>query len=89
MLLKMIKKMEKVQNLPLDQLNIRNGSKRLSSIVLQEASPCANCSRLDHVELDYLVMVVQGQGTYVQTRLTRKADSTRKTLLSMNILELL
>ena len=33
---------------------------------LQEASPCATCSRFDHVELDYPVMAIQGQNMYRQ-----------------------
>ena len=64
MLLERIDKMVEVQNLLLDQLNIRNGSEGLSPVSLQEASPFATCSRFDHVELDCPVMVIQGQGTY-------------------------
>ena len=56
MLLKRIEKMAEVQNLLLDQLNIRNGSEGVRPVSLQEASPCATCSRFDHVELDCPVM---------------------------------
>ena len=35
-------------------------------VSLQEASPCANCSRFDHVELDCPVMAIQGQNMYRQ-----------------------
>ena len=49
MLLERIKKMAEVQNLLLDRLNIRNGSEGLAPVSLQEASPCATCSRFDHV----------------------------------------
>ena len=43
MLLERIDKMAEVQNLLLDRLNIRNGSKGLALVSLQESSPCANC----------------------------------------------
>ena len=66
MLLERIDKMAEVQNLLLDRLNIRNGSEGLAPVSLQEASPCATCSRFDHVELDCPVMVIQGQGMYRQ-----------------------
>ena len=56
----MIDKMAEVQNLLLDRLNIRNSSKGLDPVSLQEASPCANCSRFNHVELECPVMVIQG-----------------------------
>ena len=38
-------------------------------VSLQEALACVNCSRFDHVELDFPVMVIQGQDIY------RKAPS--------------
>ena len=66
MLLERIDKMAEVQNLLLDRLNIRNGSEGLAPVSLQEASPCATCSRFDHVELDSPVMAIQGQGMYRQ-----------------------
>ena len=66
MLLERIDKMAEVQNLLLDRLNIRNGSEGLAPVSLQEASPCATCSRFDHVELDCPVMAIQGQGMYRQ-----------------------
>ena len=66
MLLERIDKMAEVQNLLLDQLNICNGSEGLAPFSLQEASPCATCSRFDHVELDCPVMAIQGQGMYRQ-----------------------
>ena len=58
--------MAEVQNLLLDQLNIRNGSKGLAPTSLQEASPCANCSRFDYIELDCHVMAIQGQKIFRQ-----------------------
>ena len=50
MLLERIDKMAEVQNLLLDRLNIRHGSEGLAPVSQQEVSPCANCSRFDHVE---------------------------------------
>ena len=44
LLLERIKKMEKVHNLLLDQLNIQNYSKGLTPVMLQYASPNANFS---------------------------------------------
>ena len=66
MLFERIDKMAEVQNLLLDRLNIRNGSKGLALVSLQEASSCATCSRFDHVELDCPVMAIQGKNTYRQ-----------------------
>ena len=66
MLLERIDKMAEVQNLLLDRLNIRNSFEGLTPVSLQEASPCAKCSRFDHVELDCPVMAIQGQGMYRQ-----------------------
>ena len=66
MLLERIDKMAEVQNLLLDRFNIRNGSTGLAPVSLQEASPCATCSRFDHIELDCLVMAIQGQNMYRQ-----------------------
>ena len=66
MLLERIDKMAKVQNLLLDWLNIRNASKGLTPVSLQEASPCVNCSRFDHIELDCPVVAIQGQGMFRQ-----------------------
>ena len=66
MLLERINKMAEVQNLLLDRLNICNGSKGRAPVSLQEASPCTNCSRFDHVELDCPVMAIQGQNMYRQ-----------------------
>ena len=66
MLLERINKMAEVQNLLLDRLDIRNGSEGLAPVSLQEASPCATCSRFDHVELDCPVMAIQGQNMYRQ-----------------------
>ena len=66
MLLERIDKMAEVQNLLLDRLNIYNGSEGLAPVSLQEASPCAICSRFDHVKLDYPVMAIQGQNTFKQ-----------------------
>ena len=64
MLLERIDKMAEVQNLLLYRPNIRNGFEGLAPVSLQEASPCATCSRFDHVELDCPVMAIQGQGMY-------------------------
>ena len=66
MLLERIGKMAEVQNLLLDRFNIRNGSEGLAPVSLQEASPCATCSRFDHDELDFPVMAIQGQNMYRQ-----------------------
>ena len=66
MLLERMDKMAEVQNLLLDRLNIRNGSEGLAPVSLQEVSPCATCSRFDHVKLDCPVMAIQGQGMYRQ-----------------------
>ena len=52
--------MAEVQNLLLNRLNIRNGSEGITPVSLQEASSCANCSRFDHIELDYPVMAIMG-----------------------------
>ena len=66
MLLERIDKMVEVQNLLLYRLNISKGSEGLAPVSLQEASLCANCSRFNHIELDYTVMVIQGQGMFRQ-----------------------
>ena len=58
MLLERIDKMAEFQDLLLDRLNIYNGSEGLAPVSLQEASPCATCSRFDHVELDCPVMAI-------------------------------
>ena len=58
MLLERINKMAEVQNLFLDRFNICNSSKGLTPVSLQEASPCANCSRFDHIKLDCPVMKI-------------------------------
>ena len=66
MLLERIDKMAEVQNLLLDRFNIHNNFKGLTPISFQEASPCANCSRVDHVELECSVMAIQGQDMFKQ-----------------------
>ena len=66
MLLEKIDKMAKVQNLLLDRFHIRNGSEGLALVSLQEASPCAHFSRLNHIEMDCPIMAIQGQGMYRQ-----------------------
>ena len=66
MLLERIDKMAEVQNLLLDRLNIRDGSEGLTPVSLQEALPCANCSRFDHIELDCPIMAIQGQDIFRQ-----------------------
>ena len=43
MVLERIDKMPEVQNLLLDQLNIRNSSEGLTLVSIQEPSLCANC----------------------------------------------
>ena len=58
MLLERIDKMAEVHNLLLDRLNYHNGSEGLAPISLQEASPCANCSRFNHIELDCPVKAI-------------------------------
>ena len=66
MLLEKIDKMAEVQNLLLDRFHIRNGFEGLAPVALQEASPCAHCSRLDHVQMNFPIMAIQGQGMYGQ-----------------------
>ena len=66
MLLDKIDKIAEVQNLLLDRLNIHNGCEGLAPVSLQEASPCANCSRFDHIKLDCLIMAIKGQAMYRQ-----------------------
>ena len=66
MLLERINKMTEVQNLLLDRLNIHNGSEGLAPVSLQEALPCANCSRFNHIKLDCPVMAIQGQNMFRQ-----------------------
>ena len=64
MLLERINKMAEVQYLLLDRLNFRNSSEGLAPISLQQASPCANCSRFNHVKLECPLMAIQGQGMF-------------------------
>ena len=64
MLVEMIEKVAKVKNLLLDRLNIWNDFERLTLITLQGTSLCTHCSRLDHIELNYHIMVVQWQGMF-------------------------
>ena len=66
MLLERIDKMTKVHNLLLDRLIICNGSEGPTHVSLQEVSPCANCSRFDHIELECSVVAIQGQGMFRQ-----------------------
>ena len=66
MLLEKIDKMAEVHNLLLDRFHIQNSLEGLAPIALQDASPCAHCSRLDHVEMDFPIMEIQGQGMYRQ-----------------------
>ena len=77
MLLKRIDKMAEVQNFLLDPLNISNGSEGLAPVSLQEASPCATCSRFDHVELDCPVMAIQGQNMHRQAPLGEPSQHGR------------
>ena len=60
MLLEKIDKMAQVQNLLLDRFHICSGSEGLAPVALQEASPRAHCSCLDHVEMDCPIMAIQG-----------------------------
>ena len=66
MLLEKIDRMAEVQNLLLDRFHISNGSEGLAPVALQEASSCIHCSCRDHVEMDCLIMAIQGQGMYRQ-----------------------
>ena len=77
MLLEKIDKMAEVQNLLVDRFHIRNGSEGLAPVALQEASPCAHCSRLNHVEMDCLIMAIQGQGMYRQGPLGGQSQHRR------------
>ena len=61
MLLEKIDKMAEVLNLLLARFHIRNGSEGLAPVALQEASPWAHCSGLNHVEIDFPIMAIQGQ----------------------------
>ena len=70
-LLKRIDKMAEVQNLLVDRFNIRNGSEGLAPVSLQEVSPCATCSRFDHVELDCPVMADKRKNAVVEYTLLR------------------
>ena len=78
MILEKIDKMAEVQNLLLDRFHICHGSEGLAPVSLQEASPCAHCSRFDHVEMDCPIMAIQEQG-HVSTRPIGRAISTRTT----------
>ena len=78
MLLERIDKMAEVQNLLLDRLNIRNGSKGLAPVSLQEVSPCANCSRFNNMELYCPVLVIQGQNVYRQGPSRRSTQQGRQ-----------
>ena len=53
MLLERIDRMAELQNLLLDGLNIHNGFEGLTLVSLQEASPCANCSRPHQTRLPH------------------------------------
>ena len=64
MLLERIDRMAEVHAPKMIDKIFYNGSEGLMPILLQEVSPWPNCSRLDHVELDSLVVVVQGQGMF-------------------------
>ena len=66
MLLERIKNLVEAEYLLLDQLNIQNGSEWLMPLSLQDMSPCAHCPRLNLIELDCLVMAVQGQDMFRQ-----------------------
>ena len=81
MILERIKQMVEVQNLLLDRLNIRDGSKGLALISLQEVSPCAKCSRFDHVELDCPIMTIQGQDMFRQGPSARPTKQGRPNFL--------
>ena len=37
---------------------------RIARVSLQEVSPYTNCSRFNHVELDFSMMAIQGQGMF-------------------------
>ena len=41
-------------------------SEGLTPVSHEEASPCANCSRFNHVELECTVMAIQGQDMFIQ-----------------------
>ena len=84
MLLEKIEKMAEVQNLLLDRFYIRNGSEGLAPIALQEASPCAHCSRLDP-RRDGLFDHGNSRAGHVQTTPDWRAKSTGTTELSRYI----
>ena len=58
----LLERIDKMMN----KVNICNVSKGLTPVSLQEVSRRANCSRFDHVKLDFLVMAIQEQGMYRQ-----------------------
>ena len=66
MLLDKIEKLTEVQNLIMDSLKIRSGSDGLAPVAHSDVSPCSHCSSFEHVELDCLVMTIQGPFLYWQ-----------------------
>ena len=81
-LLQRIDKMAEVQNLLLDRLNIYNGSKGIATFSLKEASLFSSCSRFDHIELDFPIITIQGQGMFKQGPLGGLTQKGRPNFLS-------
>ena len=60
MLLDKIEKLTKAQNFIMDSLKIRPSSDGLAPVSHSNVSPHSRCSNVEHVELDCLVMAIQG-----------------------------
>ena len=70
MLFAKIEKLTKAQNLILDSLKIQSGSEGLAPIAQCNVSSCSHCSSFEHVELDCLLMEIQGRYPYRQNPMT-------------------
>ena len=64
MLLDKIEKLTQAQNLTMDSLKIRSGSKGLVLVAHSDADPCLQCSNFRHVKLDCPMMEIQGPYPY-------------------------
>ena len=60
MLLDKIENLTEAHNLIMDSLKIRPGSNGLAPVSHVDVSPCSHCSSFELVELDCLVMAIQG-----------------------------
>ena len=64
MLLNKSEKLTEAQNLIIVSLKIRPGSEGLSRLAPSDASPCSHCLSFEQVELDCVVMTIQGPYPY-------------------------